>query len=282
MTNFTNDKFDKRSLSPLAGIRKILAEKQLVYQIAYHSLRQMYSGTVLGLFWSFARPLFLLIVYTLVFGGIFQAKFFPGKASGGTAEFAVILMLGLTIFGILSETLSRAPGLIVGNANFVKKVIFPIEILPVSDLFVVLVNAMFGFVVFILGYIYVYDVPPWYVVFLPITLLPLVLMALGVSYFISALSVYLRDAGQFVGILVSVLLFLSPIFYPIAAVPEFVRGLLVFNPLVFPLEASRDLIFDNEFPSVSEVSLYYGISLGVLWCGWAWFQYIRQGFADVL
>lgn len=268
-------------LSPLHGFRTIWTERQLVNQLVRRSLSMMYSETILGIFWSFARPLFLLAVYTMVFGIIFRANFFPNQKTG-MGEFAVILLLGLTIFGIFSETVSRSSGLMVGNANLIKKVVFPIELLPVVDIIVVIINALFGLVVFSAGYIFIYKSVPFTVLLLPMTITPLVMISLGVSYFVCSLSVYIRDVGQIIGILVSVLLFVSPIFYPLSAAPETIRGFMSISPLAFALEASRSLVFDGNLPRSATLAVHYAVGFATLWAGWAWFQFTRRGFADVL
>jgi lipopolysaccharide transport system permease protein len=240
-----------------------------------------YRGSLLGLFWSFLHPLFMLLVYVFVFGVVFQLKWGVTPDSG-EKEFSVILFSGLIMHRLLSECLVRAPGIIVSNAQFVKKVVFPLEVFPV----VVVATSLFHFIVgFLL--LLAFNTVAHFVIYptvllAPIVILPIVLLGLGLSWFLAATGVFIRDIGQLTGILATVLLFLCPIFYPLDRVPEEVRWLLYFNPLTLIVESFRDIVIFGRAPSWEGLVIYYLVALFVLVGGYLWFRRTQPAFADVV
>lgn len=247
-----------------------------------------YRSSTLGAFWAILTPLLMLAVYTFAFGEVFNARWqLPAGASisGGTGsrtQFAVILYAGLIVFTVFAETASRAPGLVIGNPNLVKKVLFPLELLPVVSLLSALFNAMIGVIVLGLFQLLAFGHVSPRIWLFPVILLPLSFICLGIGWFFSALSVYVRDIGQTVGIIVTGLMFLSPVFYPSTAIPERWRFLSAWNPLVFPIEAGRQVGVMGEWPDWPLFLQSLCSSLLIAWIGFAWFQKTRKGFGDVL
>ncbi|KAA0083133.1 ABC transporter permease [Trinickia soli] len=239
-----------------------------------------YRGSFLGIFWSFFNPLLMLAVYTLVFGGLLKARW--TAASTSKSEFALVLFAGLMLFNVFSECLNRAPGLVMGNPNYVKKVVFPLEILPWISLGSALFHGAISLVVWLIAYSLFYGVPHVTIVLLPLVLLPLVLFTMGVSWGLASLGVFLRDVSQVIGIFTTVLMFLSPVFYPITTLPEQYRPLLYINPLTFAIESARDVLFWGTIPNLYLLIGYLVAGAVVAWLGFAWFQKTRKGFADVL
>jgi len=239
-----------------------------------------YRGSIMGMLWSLFNPIVMLVIYTFVFSVVFKARWSVDSSS--KTEFALMLFAGLMVFNLFSECINRAPGLIIGNVNYVKKVVFPLEILP----WVTLGGALFHFFVslgvWLIAYLMLFEHVQYTAILLPIFLAPLVLFTLGLVWFLASIGVYLRDVSQIIGVLTSVLMFVSPIFYPITALPEKYRYLLALNPLTPAIEDARALLFRGQLPDLVHLGIYYIAAALVFWLGFAWFQKTRKGFADVL
>ena len=239
-----------------------------------------YRGSVMGILWSFLNPLFMLIVYTFVFSVVFKARWSAGSDS--KTEFALVLFAGLLVFNLFAECINRAPGLIVGNQNYVKKVVYPLEILPWVGLGAALFHGAVSLGVWLVAYMVFFGMPHATVLYFPLVLLPFCLFIMGLSWAFASLGVYLRDVGQFIGILTTVLMFLSPIFFPASALPEAYRPLLYMNPLTPVIEQTRDVLFWGKAPDFAMLGIYFIATSIIAWLGFAWFQKTRKGFADVL
>ncbi len=225
------------SAGPTAMLVNLWRYRQLIWASAKREVLGRYRGSALGLLWSFFNPVFMLVVYTFVFSVVFKARWSSGSDS--KAEFALVLFAGLMVFNLFSECINRAPGLILSNVNYVKKVVFPLEILP----FVTLLSALFhmgvSLVVWLLAYVILIGPPHLTVLYLPLILLPLALLIMGLSWALASLGVYLRDVSQLIGVVTMSLMFLSPIFYPVTALPQTYRYLLYLNPLTTVIEQSQ-------------------------------------------
>lgn len=255
--------------------------RALIRQMVKREVIGRYRGSVLGLLWSFITPVLMLAVYTFVFSVVFRARW-GEQGSGDKLEFALVLFAGLIVYGLFAECLNRAPSLITSNVNYVKKVIFPLDILPWVSLGSALFHAAISLAVLLIGLLLAgFGLSPT-VFFLPLIWLPLVLLIQGLSWFLASLGVFVRDVGQLVGMAMTVLMFLSPIFYPASALPEQVRGWLFFNPLTLIIEQSREVIVWGRLPDGAALALYALIALLTAWLGYFWFQKTRKGFADVL
>lgn len=267
-------------LGLIAAGRSVFTHRRLLRDMIWREVIGRYRGSVLGLLWSFFTPLMMLAVYTFVFSVVFNARWAGG--TGSKLEFAVVLFVGLMVFNVFSEIAGRAPTLILSNPNYVKKVVFPLEILPVVSLGVAAFHLAVSVVVWLLFYLLAFGPPSLAALQFPILLVPLAFMCLGISWILASLGVYLRDVGQVVGIVITVLMFMSPIFYPIEALPEEFRFYMHLSPLTYFVEQSRDLLIWGEPLVWSQWLVSLVVSLLVAAAGFAWFQKTRKGFADVL
>ncbi|WP_424767319.1 ABC transporter permease [Paenibacillus sp. sgz302251] len=239
-----------------------------------------YKGSHLGLLWTFINPILMLVVYTFVFSEIFNARW--GNTEANKVEFALIIFTGLTVFNIFSEVISRAPGLIVGNSNLVTKVVFPLEILPISILGSSLIHACINLSILLTCLITMLGVLQWTLFLLPLVLLPLLLMTIGLSWILASLGVYLRDLSQFVGIVIQAIMLLSPIFYSVNAVPENLKFIYYINPISYVVEDTRRVVIWGQMPQWSWLGIGTLIGAVVFILGYIWFNKTKSGFSDVL
>ncbi|SAI67119.1 O PS export [Bordetella ansorpii] len=262
----------------LAG--SILAHRALIGSLVRREVVGRYRGSALGLLWSFFNPIFMLLVYTFVFSVVFKARW-PGGTESRT-EFALVLFAGLIVFNFFAECINRAPSLVLSNVNYVKKVVFPLEILPCVAVGSALFHLAISLTVWVLFYVIFYGVPHATVLLFPVVVVPLIVMILGLSWFLAALGVYLRDVTQFIGILTTVLMFVSPVFYSPTALPEQYRWFINLSPLTMIVEQGRAVLFWGQGINWLGWSVYAVASVIVAMLGYAWFQKTRKGFADVL
>lgn len=270
----------KFSTSPRALIKSFWINRSLIKTLSRREVLGRYQGSLFGLLWSFFNPVLMLVVYTFVFSAVFKARWHAGSDS--KTEFALLLFAGLLVFNLFADCIGRAPGLIAGNVNYVKKVIFPLEILPVVNLIAALFHFVVSLFVWLVAYILIFGVPHLSVLMLPLILIPFLLLILGFSWALSAVSVFLEDTSQLVGVLITVLMFLSPIFYPASSLPIQYQELFMFNPLTPVIEMTRDALFTGSFPNFTVLSFYLVASLFLSWLGFYLFQVMRKEFADVL
>ncbi|TRW92220.1 ABC transporter permease [Candidatus Methylobacter oryzae] len=239
-----------------------------------------YRGSFLGLLWSFVNPVLMLTIYTFVFGFVFKARW--GQDNTDKYEFALVLFTGLIVFNLFSECISRAPGLILANVNYVKKVIFPLEVLPWVALGSALFHAGISLgVLFVFLAVLGHDFS-WTMLWLPMILLPFALLIMGLSWLLASVGVFIRDVGQIVGMALTVLMFMSPIFYPLSALPDSVSHYLFLNPLTLVVDQVRNILIWGQQPHWSYLAVYTAISIFIAWFGLLWFEKTRKGFADVL
>lgn len=262
-------------------IESLWRNRGVIWRMAGREVHGRYKGAAMGLAWSFITPIFMLAVYTFVFSVIFKSHWGSGVNQSKT-EFAVVLFVGMIVQALFAEVINRAPTLIVGNANFVKRVVFPVEILPVvatgSALFHGLVSTTVLLAAFLLfnGYLH------WTIVLFPLVLFPLLVLTIGFAWIFASLGVFVRDIGQATVIITTVLMFLAPVFYPIRAIPERFRVVIMINPLTFIIEQSRSVLIFGRLPNWWGLAIYSVLATLVAWLGYAWFQKTRKGFADVL
>lgn len=252
----------------------------LLRRLLYREIVGRYRGSFLGLAWSLAAPLAMLAIYAFVFGTVFKARWRPEAPESG-AEFALALFAGLVVFNFFAEVATRAPGLITAQPNFVKKVVFPLALLPLVACGAALFHAGMSFAVLLMALGALGKLSPWVLV-LPLVWLPLFAFATGLAWFLAALGVFLRDLQQIVGPMVSALLFLSPVFYPASALPEALQPWLLLNPLTVPIEATRSLSVEGRAPDWIALGFYALGSGACFWLGGLWFEKTQRGFADVL
>ena len=271
----------KNPLSVWSAGESFIVHRKLIYQLTKRDVLGRYRGSIGGLAWSFFNPLLMLAVYTFVFSYVFKARW-PGAVEGSRAEFAVILFAGIMLHGFLTECLNRAPMLILANANYVKKVIFPLEILPWSVVASALFHMLITLCVLLVAQYLFLGRLPWTALYFPLVICPFILVAMSVTWFLSALGVYYRDIGQIMGPVTTVLLFMSPALYPISALPEGMHRLVYLNPLSFMIDQSRNVLLWGLPPDWMGLLKYFLASGALAYLGYYWFQFVRRGFADVV
>lgn len=266
--------------SPHALFSSFWVNRRLIYALAGREIAGRYKGSIFGLLWPLINPIFMLFIYVFVFSVIFSAKW--AVDSGSKIEYALILFPGLLVFNLFAECINRAPSLIINNANYVKKVIFPLEIFPWVYLGAALFHLVLGLGVWLIAHCILMGPPPPYAVMLPFFLLPFLLFIVGLMWILSSLGVFIRDIAQFATIITSAAMFISPIFFPVTALPIGFQPYLYLNPLTFPIESARNVLLFGVLPSATSFVMYCVFSISVALVGFAWFQKTRKGFADVL
>lgn len=267
--------------SLLALGKSLWRNRQLIVQLTKREVIGRYKGSAMGLAWSFLNPVFMLVIYTFVFSVVFKARWGVGSEESKT-QFAVVLFVGLIVHGLFAEVINRAPSLILANANYVKKVVFPLEILPVVSLGTALFHSIISLGVLLIAFVIFNGYLHWTVIFAPLVVLPLIILTLGLAWMFASLGVFLRDVGQTIGLVTLAMMFLAPVFYPVTAVPEELRPLLMANPLTFIIEQAREVLIWGRLPDWIGLGIYTLVATAVAWIGYAWFQKTRKGFADVL
>ncbi|MDI1276627.1 ABC transporter permease [Methylobacter sp.] len=262
--------------------KSLWRNRQLIVQMTKREVVGRYKGSIMGLAWSFFNPVFMLVVYTFVFSEIFKSRWGGVGGDDSKTQFAVVLFVGMIVLSLFSEVVNRAPGLILSNANYVKKVVFPLEILVVIAMGVALFHSLISLGVLLAAFMLFNGYLHWTAIFTPLVLLPLVIVTLGISWVLASLGVFLRDVGQTIGIITTVLMFLSPVFYPVTAVPEKFRPFIMANPLTFIIEQAREVLIWGHLPNWTGLGIYIIAATVTAWAGYALFQKTRKGFADVL
>ena len=253
--------------------------RSLVFELTKREFSGRYQGSFGGILWSFAQPLFMLTVYTIAFGVILKSRW---GFSGSTTDYALMLFAGLIVFNTFSECLSKSTTLIISNPNFVKKVVFPLELLPVITVATALIHALIGIAVWFLGYILLLGVPKPTAILFPVILACFVPVLLGLGWLLSALGVIFRDVSQLTGMLTQTLLFLTPIFYSIEAAPPTLQKLLLLNPLTFVVEQFRLVLFYGQMPALKSLAVYFVLASFFAWVSLTLFRRLRPAFADLV
>lgn len=272
------------SASPIEMVRSLWRNRSLIRSLAAREVVGRYRGSFMGILWSFFNPVFMLLVYTFVFSVVFKAKWSSGSvvSNDSKTEFALVLFAGLIVFNLFAECFNRAPSLVLANVNYVKKVVFPLEILPWVALGSALFHATISLSVWLVAYLILLGLPQLTVLWLPFIALPLLLFIMGLSWALAALGVYLRDVSQLTGMATTTLMFISPIFYPASALPEKYRQVLYLNPITPAIELVRDVLYWGRAPNLIMLTIYTIAAAVLAWLGFAWFQKTRKGFADVI
>lgn len=254
--------------------------RQLVAAVTRREIQGKYRGSWLGALWSLLIPLSLLAIYTFVFGVIFQARW--PSSNGLDENFAALLFCGIIIHGFFAEVMTRSPRLIVENSNYVKRVVFPLDILAWTTTFSALFHfcislvILFGFVLLWANGLF------WTILLVPVILLPLVILLIGLSWLLSSMGVYLRDLQYVCNFLATALIFLSPVFYPMSAVPDSFATAMRINPLTFYIDAMRDVVVLGVMPDWGAYTVALVIAVVIFILGYLFFNRVRHGFADVL
>jgi len=269
-----------RLIDPLSPYIALKRHFTLIVQMARRDVAGRYRGSFMGLFWSFFNPLLMLFIYTFVFGVIFHSRW--NAQTTGHFAFALVLFAGLNVNSLFSECANRAPNLIIENTNFVKKVVFPLEILSWSALGAALFHLLISTIALLVIALFVNGHIPWTVVLFPIVVAAFLPMVAGTIWLLASFGVYLRDLKQAIIIITSALMFLAPILYPMEMIPEQFRGWMYLNPLTVIAMASQNVLIWGKPPVWINLGVYALVSCLFAWSAFVWFQRTRKGFADVL
>ena len=264
-----------------APYRVAVRNRSLLWQFVKRNIAARYRGSMLGLVWSFVQPLMMLCVYTFVFNIVLKNKWGidPEESKGA---FAIIMFCGISLYNIFAESVAGSCGVVLSNPNLVKKVIFPLEVLPLAQTFSTFILSAVWFVLLFLGVIFIYGKLSFTMLLLPLVLIPLLLFTQGVSYFVASLGVYVRDTSYVVQVILQILFFMTPIFYPVSAIPPKYRWPLEANPLTILIEQARNVFLYGKLPDWTFLGIAFLISAVVLQLGFVWFSRTKKGFADVL
>jgi lipopolysaccharide transport system permease protein len=254
-------------------------QRELVFELLKREFSGRYQGSFGGVAWSFAQPLFLLAVYTVAFGVVLQSRWGFG---GGTTDYALMLFAGLIVYNAFAECLQKAPGLVTSNPNFVKKVAFPLGVLPFVMALNAIIHALIGTAVWLVFYAMVHGAPWPSVTLVPVVLLCYFPVLLGVGWLFAAVGVIVRDVGQLANMLSHALLFLTPIFYGIDAVPAGLRPVLLANPLTFVVEQLRLVLYFGQVPVLSALGVYFVLACVFAGGSWLLFRRLRPSFAEMV
>ncbi len=258
----------------------VWCNRNLIIELVKHDFSGKYKGSFGGIAWSFFQPLFLLSVYTTAFGVILQARW--ETTGAGTASYALLLFSGLIIFNSLSEILRESPGLFFNNANFVKKIFFPLELLPIILTLTATLHFFIGVFVWILGYFLIHGLPKFTIIYFPMIYLCLFPLLLATGWIISSIGVYIRDISQFTSIIIHSLLFLTPIFYSVEVAPPVIQNFLLINPLTFLVQQFRAVLFFGDNPDFFGLFLYFFVASGFAFVSLNIFRRLRPSFADMV
>ncbi len=258
-----------------------MKHRELVILFAWREFEGRYKGTYLGLVWAFLSPLLSLAVYFFVFSIVLGARF-GGMQGSGRADFALILFGGIIVYNIFAVSASKAPVSIAEQSSFVKKVVFPLEILPVAALGAGLLNAVLGLLMLIPALLIFSPKISSTLYLFPLVLLPMAAFSLGVSWFLGSLGVFAKDLGQAMAILLQLLFFATPVLYPLSAVPEFLQLPMRLNPLTTILENTRRTLVLGQGLEWGWWALITLVSLLVMQFGYVWFMKTKRYFADVM
>ena len=263
----------------LRMVRVFCRNRWLVWELVRREFSSRHGGAVRGIFWAFAQPLVLLSIYAVAFGVLLKTRW---GSDGGAASYAFMVFAGLIVFNLFTECLTAAPRLITGNPNYVKKVLFPLELLPWVAALTALANALIAVLVFTAGQLLLFASLKPTLLYFPLVLAALLPVLLGTGWLFSALGVALRDLDPFVRLLSHALLFLTPVFYGLEIVPEGLRPFLFLNPLTFIVEQFRRVALLGQAPDMAGLALYLSLatafSAAALW----FFRRLRPSFADLL
>ncbi|MFD0739044.1 ABC transporter permease [Lysobacter koreensis] len=269
-----------RLLSLAGPFAAWLRHRSLTIELTRRDILGRYRGANFGLLWSLISPFLMLAIYTMAFGYVMKARW-PGT-TGNTADFAMLLFLGLLIHGFFAECLTRSPSLISGNSNLVKKIVFPLDVLPWTVVLSALFHTFTNAAVYVLLNLLLRGEFHATVLLLPLVLAPLALAALGMVWLVSSLSVFLRDIAQVTGVLATAMLFLSSAIVPVQTLPVHYQRIFELNPLTFIIDQAREVAYWGRLPDWQGLLLYAVGALLFAYAGFAVFQKTRRGFADVL
>jgi len=268
-------------LLQLQFVKSLLRHRQLLWRLSEREVAGRYRGSLLGWGWTLLNPLMMLAVYTFVFSTVFKARW-PDLQQAGSFGFAINLFAGLIVFNLIAECIGKSPTLILSQPSYVTKVVFPLELLGATAVAAACFHACTSLAVLAVFELLATGTIPATSLLLPLVWVPMILGCLGTCWLLSALGVYLRDLPQLVSVALSVLMFLSAVFYPVSSLPTAWQPVMTLNPIVAVIEQTRHVVVSGIKPNAVYIGL--GIPLTLIWCELCFriFQRARRGFADVL
>jgi lipopolysaccharide transport system permease protein len=268
-------------LDPVAFARAFWRRRELLAAFVRIEFAARYHGAQLGALWSLVSPLATLAVYTFVFSVIFKPAWAGGN-EGGVAGYALILFAGLSAFEVFSGSLNRSPRLLSENVNFIKKVQFPLEILPVGVVLAACLESLASLLLVAAGVLATTGSLSLTALLAPLAYVPLAMLTLGLCWLLAPVGVFLKDLGNIIGVAVQLLFFATPILYPLSAVPEPYRSLLAVNPLHPVVDHLRRTLIYGQMPDWTALGLVTLVSAGVMLVGYSFFCNVKRLFADVV
>jgi len=275
-------KIFKNIIYPINSMRK---NRELLVQLVKRNLAGRYKGTTLGIAWNFLQPLILLLVYTYAFGLLFHSQWIQTSA-GNLADmkfsYAVVVFCGMTVFNMFSDVVAMAPNLFVSNPNYIKKIIFPLEILPIAQVITSIISNLIWFFILFIGAVLFSNSLSWTMLLLPVVLFPYVLMLTGISFVLASLGVFFRDLAQVCMLITQIMYLMTPIFYSAEMVPDNLKFVLVINPLAWFVNETRNIFIFKQLPDFGGIATWLAISLLIFYLGFCCLRKTERGFADVL
>lgn len=270
-----------RLIYPHRIVRDLLRHRELIVAYTKREFQAAHRGTYLGLVWSVLSPLIMLALFTFVFGYIFKGKFNP-KMHETPAEFALALFVGLGFFNAFAQSMGGASGLVVGNAAYVKTLAFPLEILPLASVLNTLLNLAITLMICFTAHLFMYGFLQWTVIWLALHVVCIVLLSLGISWFLASLSVFIRDVPAIVGPISMVLMFVSGCFFPLSVMSSRVRWLAELNPLAVIIDQARGALMYGQSPEFLKLAYVFVFAVVFAIAGYIFFMKAKPAFADVI
>lgn len=265
----------------LAPFIIIFKHRALIFRLSRREILSKYKGSIFGLSWSVIYPILMLGVYTFVFSIVFKARW-DSVGSTPKGEFAIILFAGLIIFNFFVECITRSPNLIFENPSYVKKVIFPLEILSITAILTAFFQFIINFGILILFLVIYQNNINFSIILVPIVLFPLIFACIGMSWILASLGVFIRDVHQVIQVISQVLIFLCPVFYSVEMLPKMFRIIIYLNPLTYVINQFRDIVLWNTIPNINFLIMTWASSIIIFLSGFYWFRYTRKAFADIV
>lgn len=269
-----------REYGPHNVILTFLDHKSLIFRLAAREIRARYKGSVIGVAWAFLIPTIMLAIYTYVFTVVFQARW--NQHIGNRTDFALALFAGLIVFNLFAESVGRAPSLLSENPSYITKVIFPLEALCWVPLLVSGFNAAVSTAILLVFYTTTHGIPHATIFWLPLIISPLILFLLGIMLILAPLGLYLPDVRQIIPPTISILMFATPVFYPIAALPSAARAIVSLSPIAFTIEQFRRVALEHSNPNLVGILVFGLVGFLFAWLGYFFFFITKRGFADVI
>ena len=265
-----------------SAIRSLISHRELIFEMTRRDISMRYKSSFLGSLWMFGQPLLQLLLYGFVFQVVLRSRWGIQAPDGKDIPFGLLLFCGILLHGLIVDTIVRSPSLIVSNTSYVKRVIFPLEILPLVSAAGTAIGLAFGMGILLAASLYYLGTLPYQALLLPIPLILLFVLTVGLGWLLSAVGVFFRDLSQLTTSLGTIMLFTAPICYPAEMVPQRFRWLLNINPLTVPVEAVRTLMFSHNAVDWASMGVYAAVAALTATLGYAVFYRMRPGFADVL